>query len=110
MRMPLMSYTASLITFASTTYVTFLSGGTTSSISMPVSRCDPDNGLDYLNEEKLARVRFQITKLSLRQQQILDLYYGQNLQAQEIAARLHLSRRTIENIIYRALLTLRKSL
>jgi RNA polymerase sigma-70 factor (ECF subfamily) len=79
-------------------------------VSLQELLCDPDNGLDYLNEEKLARVRFQITKLSLRQQQILDLYYGQNLQAQEIAARLHLSRRTIENIIYRALLSLRKSL
>lgn len=71
---------------------------------------DPDYALDKLNVEKLNKIRFMISQLSERQQQILNLYYMENLRASEIAIRLALSRRTVENIIYRALLTLRKRL
>lgn len=63
---------------------------------------------NFLQGDLIKQVHKQVKELPEKQQQIFCLFYGNGLRSNEIAQKLNLSVRTIENQLYRALLTLRK--
>ena len=58
--------------------------------------------------EEMEVVLHAVERLPQRRREIFELYYKQGLKSDEIAGRLSLSKRTVENSIYRSLLTIRK--
>ena len=62
----------------------------------------------FMRDDLMEHIRKQVNKLPERQRQIFCLFYLQGLQSNEIARKLNLSVRTIENQLYRARLILRK--
>ncbi|SEM56022.1 RNA polymerase sigma-70 factor, ECF subfamily [Olivibacter domesticus] len=62
----------------------------------------------FMRDDLMEHLHKQVNKLPERQRQIFYLFYSQGLQSNEIARKLNLSVRTIENQLYRARLILRK--
>jgi RNA polymerase sigma-70 factor (ECF subfamily) len=69
-----------------------------------------DDDMAQLANMKINKIRILIELLPPRQREILHLYYAENMKSTEIASRLELSRRTVENTIYRALISIRKQI
>ena len=62
-----------------------------------------------MREDLLELLMKKIAELPERSQEIFRMSYIEGLKAAEIAERLNLSVRTVENLLYRSLLHLRKS-
>lgn len=63
----------------------------------------------FMRKDLLNVLMTKVNELPERSQEIFRLSYFEGLKAAEIADRLGLSVRTVENLLYRSLLTLRKS-
>lgn len=63
----------------------------------------------FMREDLLELLMKKIAELPERSQEIFRMSYLEGLKAAEIAERLNLSVRTVENLLYRSLLHLRKS-
>ena len=63
-----------------------------------------------IRQEQLERIRHEIEKLPEKSQQVFKMAYDEDKKAAEIACDLHLSVRTVETQIYKALKTLRSVL
>ena len=63
----------------------------------------------FMREDLLELLMKKIAELPERSQEIFRMSYIEGLKAAEIAERLNLSVRTVENLLYRSLLHLRKS-
>lgn len=64
----------------------------------------------FMRKDLMAHVMAKINKLPEKRREIFLLSYMEGLKAAEIAERLNLSTRTVENQLYRTLLFLRKEL
>ncbi len=62
----------------------------------------------FMQQDLMAQLMLEIKKLPERSREIFQMSYLEGLKAAEIAERLNLSVRTVENQLYRALLSLRK--
>lgn len=62
----------------------------------------------FMYKDLLTRVREEIDELPEQRRVIFNLFYNEDLKVLEISERLNLSKRTVENQLYRALLFLRK--
>lgn len=64
----------------------------------------------FMRKDLMAHVMAKINELPEKRREIFLLSYMEGLKAAEIAERLNLSTRTVENQLYRTLLFLRKEL
>jgi RNA polymerase sigma-70 factor (ECF subfamily) len=62
----------------------------------------------FIQEEKISRLKKSIEELPERSREIFKMTYLKDMKASEIAEKLNISVRTVENLIYRSMLQLRK--
>ncbi len=79
-----------------------------SKLSLDELTSEQDEHIEALDTKRFGLVMALVRQLPDRQQEILKMYYLENLTIQEIAIGTGLARRTVENTIYRALMSLRK--
>lgn len=81
-----------------------------SNISLEELLTEQDDDIDTFDSYRIGKIKTLISQLTARQKELLQKHYFDNMSTAEIAIQTGLSKRTVENTIYRVLISLRKQI